>query len=78
MEQFPKYKHHPTLDAVVVNSVEEEDSLGDEWADSPAEHGIITAPSVEQTNKMKIAALAKSKDEGDEPSTKKNGRKAKE
>lgn len=32
---FPKWKYHPTLAAVVVESQREESDLGDEWADTP-------------------------------------------
>lgn len=32
---FPKWKYHPVLAAMVVETAEQEESLGDEWADTP-------------------------------------------
>lgn len=32
---FPKWKYHPFLAALIVESQREEDELGDEWADTP-------------------------------------------
>jgi hypothetical protein len=34
--EFPKWKYHAKLDAVVVNDPAEEMALGDGWEDSPA------------------------------------------
>lgn len=50
---FPKWKYHPALAAMVVDTAEQEESLGDEWADTPfpapleptlAESWSISAP----------------------------------
>lgn len=32
---FPKWKYHPSLAALIVESQREEDDLGGEWADTP-------------------------------------------
>lgn len=44
---YPKWKYH-AVDApqgIIVDSQEDEDSLGDGWVNSPAELGIETAPT---------------------------------
>lgn len=45
-ETFPKWKYHPTYSPCLVQSTEDERSLGQGWFDSPAEYGIETAPGV--------------------------------
>lgn len=70
MSQFPKYKYHAELDPIVVEDEDEESSLSDEWADSPAEHGVITAPSVEQGRKMRLEAASKPKSPAATPAEK--------
>src|ERR1700761_7675151 len=44
---YPKYKYHSEKEPVVIQNEEQEERLGDEWKDSPADHGIITQPSIE-------------------------------
>ncbi len=44
---YPKFKYHATKAARIVNDDAEEQELGAEWKDSPAEFGVITCPSVE-------------------------------
>ena len=34
-QHFPKWKYHATLPARIVANYEEEEALGDEWADRP-------------------------------------------
>lgn len=49
--KFPRFmyaKKDNGLAARVVASQAEQDALGAEWKESPAEHGIFTAPSFEQ------------------------------
>lgn len=60
-QEYPKLKYHadyihnkrdgveypPTAHAQLVNSAEEEVELGEDWKDSPGEHGIQTAPDAE-------------------------------
>jgi|SRR5579872_376312 len=57
-EEYPKYKYHATLAPVLVNSEDEEIMLGDGWEDSPAKHGIVTAPSAEENHATKIKQAA--------------------
>lgn len=45
--QYPKWKYHPAKSARLVTDVREESALGAEWANSPAEFGIETAPAEE-------------------------------
>lgn len=45
---YPKYKYHAEKSPILVSSEEQEEKLGDDWKDSPADHGLITQPSVEQ------------------------------
>lgn len=45
--QYPKFKYHATKAARIVNDDAEEQELGSEWKDSPAEFGVITCPSAE-------------------------------
>jgi hypothetical protein len=42
--QFPVWRYSATEPARLIASAEEHDALGDGWADSPAAHGIETAP----------------------------------
>jgi hypothetical protein len=60
--KYPKMKYHAdyihpqkegveysiTQSPILVHSAKEERELGDEWKDSPTEHGIITAPDADQ------------------------------
>ena len=36
-KEFPKWRHHPVFPSKVVNSKEEQDSMGEGWADFPVE-----------------------------------------
>lgn len=56
MEQEPVYKHQPypsmryakvngKIAARLVHSAEEEKALGSDWKDTPAAHGLETAPA---------------------------------
>jgi len=45
---YPRYKYHESHKPRVVKNAHEEHLLGDEWKDSPADFGVVTAPSVEQ------------------------------
>jgi hypothetical protein len=44
----PTWKYHATLPARLIESQEALDALGPGWEDTPAAHGVITAPSAEQ------------------------------
>jgi hypothetical protein len=46
--EYPKFLYHATEAPRIVGSVDEEKALGHGWANSPAEHGVITCPSTEQ------------------------------
>ena len=48
MSEFPKWKYHATHKPILIQTVEQEERLGEAWKNSPAEHGIVTAPSVKQ------------------------------
>jgi hypothetical protein len=52
--EYPSWRYHPTEEARIVHSAEEEEALGSGWADSPAAHGIETAPGAEPD--LEIAA----------------------
>ena len=54
--QFPFFRYHPTEPARLIASAEEHEALGEGWADSPAAHGIETAPGA--TPDPEIAAHA--------------------
>lgn len=54
------YPH--TANAVTVNSAEEEEELGPEWADNPAAHGHITAPDAAEILKRKRRAASEGAD----------------
>lgn len=60
---YPKFKYHKTLDAIVVNSADEEASLSEGWADSPAAFGVITAPSADQLTQETIELAKAQADE---------------
>lgn len=54
-KNYPRYKYHAEHDPIIVNNSEEESFLPeDEWTNSPADHGIITAPSASQMMKQKV------------------------
>lgn len=61
VSEYPKHKHSKDGRHKVVNSVEEEEHLGDTWKDSPADHGIVTHPHSEEylARQERIAAKAK-------------------
>ena len=42
--KYPKMKFHASEPPETVHNEEEEEELGPEWTDSPADHGIETAP----------------------------------
>jgi hypothetical protein len=44
MKPYPSWRYHRTETPRVVHSAIEDELLGSEWADSPAAHGIETAP----------------------------------
>lgn len=50
MDEYPKWLYHATEHSIIVASREEQDALGDEWAETPAEFddsedGVaVTAP----------------------------------
>lgn len=52
---YPKIKYHANESPIQVNDAAEEDALGDDWRDSPADHGIITAPDVKEIQRQRIA-----------------------
>ncbi len=56
---YPKYKFHKTEGSKLVHSEAEEKELGKDWAESPAEFGVITAPSLEQIEEAKAKAEEK-------------------
>lgn len=56
---YPKWKYHPDLGSLIVHTSEEEARL-EGWFDSPAEFGVITAPSAEQSLAMLTAELVDS------------------
>ena len=43
--EYPKWKYHATEQPVVVESAEQEEALGKEWADSPAAFEKKAAPA---------------------------------
>lgn len=51
---WPKAKYHEVHGGAVVNSAEEEEALGEGWYDSPADFGVITAPSQAQLRKQEL------------------------
>jgi len=63
--QFPSFMYaekNDRLVAKIVHSEAEMLSLGDEWKTSPAEFGVITAPSFKQSLEIKKAEQAKAED----------------
>lgn len=36
-QEFPKFKYHPELEAVIVHTPDEETALGDGWYNTPAD-----------------------------------------
>ena len=48
MSEFPKWKYHATHKPILIQNVVQEEQLGEAWKNSPAEHGIVTAPSAKQ------------------------------
>ena len=38
--QYPKWKYHLSLTAVIIQNAEEEQALGEEWLDSPADFAL--------------------------------------
>jgi hypothetical protein len=47
MKFFPKFKYHPTKEAKIVHSEEQEKKLGKDWVDSPAHYGVETCPGAD-------------------------------
>lgn len=63
---YPRWKYHKTQPAQIVKNEAHEDRLGDDWKESPADHGVITAPSVHQQNVAQLGYDPESTPE-DEP-----------
>lgn len=53
MSEYPKWKYHKKLEAVIVENREEEDFLDKEfpteWKNTVADFGVITHPSADQS-----------------------------
>lgn len=62
---YPKVKYHKDFEPKTVESEDAENKLGSDWADSPADHGVITAPSVEQKFEMDKEEAKKNKELAD-------------
>lgn len=48
---FPKWKYHETEPAVIVNTPEEEEALGEGWAETPAAFEAKSEPESEAAEK---------------------------
>lgn len=59
---YPHWKYSPVHDATVVNSAIEEEELGEGWFNSPAEYGVVSAPSVKQIRDAKLGIVQAPKD----------------
>jgi hypothetical protein len=44
-QEFPKWKYHPSKEAVIVGNKDAEEALGEGWFNSPADFGVETCPS---------------------------------
>ena len=53
MNEFPKWLYHKVYPPALAENETEAEVLGEGWAESPAEFGVITAPSVRQAAEMK-------------------------
>lgn len=62
---YPKFLYHSEMPPQLVESDEEAASLGEGWAESPADHGVITAPSVEQAREIARDEANKNKELAD-------------
>lgn len=63
MTNYPKVKFHAEHGEQLVEDAKEEELLGEDWADSPADFGKITAPSKEQTRHQRMVDLGLAKSE---------------
>lgn len=55
-QEYPKFMHHISRRARLVQSAAEQEMLGSEWAESPIVHGVVTHPSLEQIEEMEDQA----------------------
>lgn len=74
-QTFPKWKYHATERARVVHSVEEEEALGDSWADRPDLVSTKDASAAE--NEDDTPAAESAADDGEKPPAKRGGGKNK-
>lgn len=44
MKHYPSSRYHPTKEAIVVMNEAQDEALGAEWVESPAEFGLETCP----------------------------------
>jgi hypothetical protein len=70
--EYPKVKYHKDFVpnpvngkdygfnqvAQLVNNAEDEKRLGDDWKDSPADHGIVTAPNQQEVDEKRRSSAA--------------------
>lgn len=59
--EFPKWKYHPTKEAVVVPSQDAESALGDAWFDTPAYFCKPSDESAHGARDMYAVPLVKTK-----------------
>lgn len=60
MSAYPKWLYHKMYPPALVENGTEAEALGEGWAESPAEFGAITAPSVHEAAELarrKMGAL---------------------
>lgn len=58
---YPKMKYHKTEEPMRIENVEEEELLGEDWKDSPADFGVITHPSPDQQKDDRLEKLRTAK-----------------
>lgn len=73
-QTFPKWKYHATERARVVHSVEEEEALGDSWADRP---DLVSTKPAAAENEDDTPAAESAADDGEKPPAKRGGGKNK-
>lgn len=66
MSAYPKAKYHRTKGGCCVQNEIEESELGTDWKDSPAEFGVVTAPSAKQVRDAELE-LHEEKEVEEEP-----------
>lgn len=51
-KSYPKFKYHKDHQPYIVHNAADDALLGNEWKDSPADHGVVSAPSIDEVSNI--------------------------